>query len=97
MPTRIQYTAYMNTTQQITIRGVDEATKKLLLARARQRGLSLNAYNLELLRRDAGTSSVVASNGLERFAGLAPFDPQVEEALADQRRPTVDKWSRHGL
>ncbi len=87
----------MNISQQLTIRGVDKTTKKSLEARARQRGLSLNAYNLELLRRDAGTSPARPTNGLERFAGLMPFDPIVEETLADQRRPTPDKWDNHGL
>jgi hypothetical protein len=84
-------------TQQITIRGIDEATKERLLARARQRGVSLNAYNLELLRQDAGTSNTMKTNGLERFAGIMPLDSIVEEALVDQRRLTRDKWDSYGL
>jgi plasmid stability protein len=88
----------MNTTQQLTIRGVDEATKNTLIARARQRGMSLNAYNLELLRQDAGTTDAAGkTNGLERFIGIAPLDPQVEETLRDQHKATPDKWDSYGL
>lgn len=87
----------MHTVQQLTIRGVDEATKQRLVAHARKRGMSLNAYNLELLRQDAGTSSTKKTNGLERFIGIAPLDPDVEAALKDQRRATPDKWDSYGL
>lgn len=87
----------MDTTEQITIRGVDKATKQRLLTRARQRGMSLNAYNLELLRQDAGTSNTTNTNELERFAGIMPLDPTVEEALGDQRRVAPDKWGTYGL
>lgn len=87
----------MNTSNQITIRGVDARTKKRLSDRARQRGMSLNAYNLELLKQNAGTSDVATTNGLERFAGVAALDPAVEEALRDQRRALPDKWDSRGL
>jgi hypothetical protein len=93
----MHYYEIMNTSQQITVRGVDDATKKRLLARARQRGMSLNAYNLELLRQDAGTSDTTKTNGLERFAGLMPFEPIVEESLLDQRHGSPDKWDTYGL
>jgi len=93
----MHYTVGMNSTQQLTIRGVDEMTKRLLETRARERGISLNAYNLELLRREVGTSSAKKKNGLERFIGIAPFDSKVEEALKDQRKPTADKWDSNGL
>ena len=87
----------MNTIGQITIRGLDKATKQRLVARASQRGMSLNAYNLELLRQDAGTNNTSKTNGLERFAGIMPFDSIVEDALGDQRRVTPDKWDSYGL
>jgi hypothetical protein len=87
----------MSTSNQITIRGLDDATKKRLLERARQRGVSLNAYNLELLRQSAGTSDSATTNGLERFGGAGPLDPRVEEALLDQRRPVPDKWDSRDL
>jgi hypothetical protein len=87
----------MNTNKQITIRGVDDTTKKRLSDHARQRRMSLNAYNLELLRQDAGTSDTSSTNGLERFAGVTPLDPIVVEALLDQRKPVPDKWDTHGL
>jgi plasmid stability protein len=87
----------MNNFQQLTIRGVDETTKRLLETRARKYGISLNAYNLELLRREVGTSSISKTNGLERFIGVAPFDSMVEEALKDQRKPTPDKWDSNDL
>ena len=72
-------------TSQITIRGVDEATKKRLLARARASGLSLNAYNLKLLQRSTGTHRPNATNGLERFAGTMEYDSGLEKVLRDQR------------
>ena len=87
----------MNINQQITVRGVDETTKQRLVARAQQRGMSLNAYSLELLRRDAGTSETKKTNGLERFAGVVSFVPEVEDALSDQRRTDTDKWDSYGL
>ena len=96
MQARIHYIVGMNTTQQLTIRGVDETTKRLLENRARKRGISLNAYNLELLRREVGTDNK-KTNGLERFIGIAKLDPKVEEALKDQRKATFDKWDSNGL
>jgi predicted metal-dependent hydrolase len=84
----------MKTSQQIIIRGIDQATMQGLQAHADHRGVSLNAYILELLRQAAGASQ---TNGLERFAGIGPLDPEVEEALADQRQPTIDKWDSYGL
>ncbi len=59
--------------------------------------MSLNAYNLELLRQNAGTSDTATTNGLERFAGVSPLDPAVEEALLDQRQVVPDKWNIHDL
>jgi len=87
----------MNTTQQLTIRGVDARTKQLLIARARQSGMSLNTYNLELLRREVGTNSTKPTNGLERFVGIAPLDTKVEEALREQHHASPDKWDSYGL
>jgi beta-glucosidase/6-phospho-beta-glucosidase/beta-galactosidase len=91
------YHAYMNTTQQLTIRGVDAQTKHRLIEHARQKGLSLNAYNLEMLRKDAGTSLNKKTNGLECFAGIADLDPKVKEALRNQREIITDKWDSYGL
>jgi plasmid stability protein len=75
----------MSSTHQLTIRGVDDATKKLLSAHARKKGMSLNAYSLEILRGQVGTSKAKKTNGLERFAGTMEFDEELEAALRDQR------------
>jgi len=83
--------------EQLTIRGVDEATKKRLATRARARGMSLNAYNLEVLRREAGTSEVKKTNGLERFSGVTVLETKIEEALKDQRKVTPDKWDSYDI
>jgi plasmid stability protein len=91
------YHGYMNTNEQLTIRGVDEATKKRLTARARARGMSLNSYNLEVLRREAGTSESKKTNGLERFSGITAFETKIEEALEEQRKVTPDKWDSYGI
>lgn len=93
----MHYHVCMNTNEQLTIRGVDEATKKRLIDRAKAQGMSLNAYNLEVLRREAGTSDAKKTNGLERFSGVATFESSVEEALKDQRKATPDKWDSYGL
>ncbi len=93
----MHYHVYMNVNEQLTIRGVDEMTKNRLIARAKSNGMSLNAYNLEVLRREAGTSSGKRTNGLERFSGIATFETKVEEALRDQRKTTPDKWDTYGL
>jgi hypothetical protein len=88
----------MNTTQQLTIRGVDEATKNILVARARQHGISLNAYSLNLLRQDVGTNTTMKkTNGLERFIGIGPLSPEVDEALHNQHKTIPDKWDSYGL
>jgi hypothetical protein len=97
MQTSMHYTVGMNTAQQLTIRGVDATTKQLLESRARERGISLNSYNLELLRREVGTNDAKKTNGLERFVGIVKFASKVEEALKDQRKPTPDKWDDNGL
>ena len=72
-------------------------TKARLLARAKARGMSLNAYNLEILRREAGTSESKKTNGLERFSGRATFESDIEEALEDQRKVIPDKWESYDL
>jgi hypothetical protein len=84
----MHYIEGMSTAHQLTIRGVDEATKKRLSARARKKGMSLNAYNLEVLRYAAGTSAVKKTNGLERFIGILEdeWDPEIDDVLKDQRR-----------
>jgi len=87
----------MNTNEQLTIRGVDEITKKRLIVRARARGMSLNSYNLEVLRREAGTSEVKKTNGLERFSGVTVLETKIEEALKDQREATSDKWDSYDI
>lgn len=87
----------MNTVQQLTVRGVDAQTKRALEAQARQRGMSLNAYNLELLKRQAGTAASETQNGLQRFVGVAPLDTRTEAALHEQRKPKPDKWESYGL
>ena len=43
-----------NTTQQLTIRGLDPKTKDALVQKANQQGLSLNRYALKALRNSAG-------------------------------------------
>lgn len=91
------YHVFMNVNEQLTIRGVDEVTKNRLIARAKSNGMSLNAYNLEVLRREAGTSSSKRTNGLERFSGIAALDTKVEEALTNQRKAVLDKWDKYGL
>lgn len=91
------YHGCMNTNEQLTIRGVDEVTKRRLTARARDRGMSLNSYNLEILRREAGTSEAKKTNGLERFSGITEFDAKIEEALKEQRKVTADKWDSYGI
>jgi|GEM_PF-449428 len=93
----MHYHECMNTNEQLTIRGVDEATKRRLTARAKARGMSLNSYNLEILRREAGTSESRKTNGLERFSGIAAFEPNIEEALKEQRTATPDKWDSYGI
>ena len=97
MDTWIHYHEFMNVNEQLTIRGVDESTKNRLISRAKANGMSLNAYNLEVLRREAGTSSNQHTNGLERFSGVAPLDSKVEAALSDQRKVTPDKWDKYGV
>lgn len=97
MHTRMHYHACMNVQEQLTIRGVDQTTKERLQARAQLQGMSLNAYNLELLRREAGTGQSRPTNGLERFAGTASLELEIEDALKDQRRATRDKWESYGL
>jgi hypothetical protein len=44
----------MNTSLQITIRGLDQTTKDALVKKAGQRGVSLNQYALRALQQSAG-------------------------------------------
>lgn len=44
-------------TIQITVRGLDAATKSALAKKAAQKGISLNKYALESLKQVAGTDS----------------------------------------
>jgi hypothetical protein len=57
-----------NTTRQITIRGIDPATKNALMKKAKQHGTSLNQYALKALRQSAGVDdSEVRYRAMKQF------------------------------
>ena len=62
------YNAYMTHFSQLTIRGVDPATKKLLVQKAAKKGQSINAFALDVLR-----SSVGSTPATERLQKMTQF------------------------
>jgi hypothetical protein len=53
---------------QLTIRGLDPATKEALVKKANQQGISLNKYALRALRHSAGTN-----DSEERYRAMKQF------------------------
>ncbi len=72
--------------KQYTVRGISPQVDKALRALAHNRGISLNQVLVTSLQQVVGLNK--KTNGLERYAGMIPYDPVVESALKDQR--TVD-------
>jgi len=87
----------MYKTHQLTIRGIDEATKIQLQHRARQQGKSLNAFTVDLLRHGAGVGEPRFSNGLGQLAGSMPKDAKVDAALRAQRQAEPESKDNYGF
>lgn len=71
-----------NTHLQITIRGIDPATKAALSQQAASEGLSLNRYALRALRRDAGTDGPANRyRALQNFVSNHPVNGRDKKAF----------------
>lgn len=78
-------------TQQITIRGIDPATKEALVKKAKQSGVSLNRYVVTTLRRNSGMqSSVERSREMKEFISMYPVSKKEILAIKDSLA-----WSKH--
>lgn len=71
-----------DTKLQLTIRGVDPATKQALVSKARDQGLSLNRYALRTLRRSAGIDdSKKRYQSIKAFIGTRCLSTDDQAAL----------------
>ena len=88
----MHYYGIMTKTYQLTIRGLDETTKKRLEQRAAKQGISLNKLVLTTLDEAAGAKQQAKKLNLERYFGVMKFDAAFDEAIADQERIDEEKW-----
>lgn len=80
-------------TYRYTLRNVPPQLDEALRQRAHEQGKSLNEVTLEALRAGLGLAGQpVKHRDLGDVAGTWVRDPEVEEALAEQRRGDPDLW-----
>ncbi len=80
------YNAYIMTDNnvQLTIRGLDEPTKRALSQRAATQGMSLNKYLVYALKRSAGTDGKTSRlRALRAFVQAHPVAHTDLQAMAD--------------
>jgi hypothetical protein len=78
---------------QYTLRNVPPYLDEALRQRARERGKSLNEVTLEALLTSLGLAGEpVKHRDLGDIAGTWISDPEIDEALADQRRIDPEMW-----
>ena len=78
---------------QYTLRNVPPLLDEALRARAREEGKSLNEVTIEVLRTGLGLKGVpVKHRDLSDVVGTWVADPELEEALEDQRRIDPELW-----
>lgn len=83
------YTACM----QYTLRNIPPYLDEALRERAREKGKSLNEVAIEILREGLGLAGEpVRRRDLSDIAGTWVADPEIDEALQDQRRIDPDLW-----
>ncbi len=79
---------------QYTLRNVPPFLDEALRQRARAAGKSLNEVALEILRDGLGLAGEpVRRRDLSDIAGSWVGEPEIDEALQDQRRVDPDLWS----
>lgn len=78
---------------QYTLRNIPAEVDQTLRRRAREEGKSLNAVALEaLLAGSGGQIGSLPVRDLSDIAGSWVDDPEVDAALADQRRIDPELW-----
>lgn len=95
MPALMAYTVGMNRRHKIqyTIRDIPVEVDRRLRDGARRLHLSLNQSLVELLSRAAGASERTAVyRDLDGFYGSWTQDPEVDQALAEQRKIDRKLW-----
>jgi plasmid stability protein len=79
---------------QYTVRNISPELDRALRRRAQEEGKSLNTIALEALLAGSGAQvSPVRRRDLHDIAGTWVDDPEVDAALADQRRIDPELWS----
>jgi predicted nucleotidyltransferase len=78
---------------QYTLRNVPPVLDRALRRRAKQLSKSLNEVALEALSKGAGaTHEVREQHDLDFLFGSWVDDPEVDQALAEQRKVDADLW-----
>lgn len=84
---------------QLTVRGIDESLHKEIKSQARQRGLSVNRYVVELLREATGqiesTHQPIIYHDLDHLAGTWSQEEAetFAQSLDEQRQVDEALWS----
>ena len=83
----------MKHTKQYTIRGVSEALDRELRKLADQKGISLNAWVLDVLSKHSGLQGEgPLYHDLDALSGKWKDDAQMTKALKAQRQIDKDLW-----
>jgi plasmid stability protein len=78
---------------QYTLRNIPPLLDQALRSRAREEGKSLNEVAIELLLVGAGLmGEPIKRRDLSDIAGTWAADPEIDEALEDQRRIDPELW-----
>jgi plasmid stability protein len=84
---------------QLTVRGIDETLHQEIKIHAKERGLSVNRYVVELLREATGqiepSGEIVVYHDLDHLAGTwsAEEADAFEQLLLEQRQVDEELWS----
>ena len=79
---------------QYTLRNVPVSVDRALRQRAQEQGRSLNAFLLDVLKREVGAdgSEPALHRDLDEFVGSWVPDPAVEQALKSMRNVDPRDW-----
>ncbi|HVA11359.1 MAG TPA: hypothetical protein VNG32_04320 [Candidatus Dormibacteraeota bacterium] len=88
-----------SSTTQITVRGLDSATKKALMKKANQQGMSLNRYALKALQYSAGINDSevryrAMKQLLKKHHMVKGYKKTFDEAIAWSDKASLEKQRR---
>lgn len=77
---------------QITVRNVDQDLKRLITQHAKEQGVSINQYMLNIARESVNHAKPQATSWKE-CSGLLKFDDFPDEVFADFEKVDSEMWT----